>query len=90
MVISASHIPIGTTGSNSSNEGFKLPDEVEARIEQLIVSEIKHLRPTADAIEKPIASGDAEGGISNSSNVLFHGISTFKGSSWWWIAPTRR
>ena len=38
-------IPIRTTGSNSfSNEGFQLPDEVEARIEQLIVSdEIKHL-----------------------------------------------
>lgn len=63
MVISASHNPYQDNGIKFfSSEGFKLPDEVEARIEQLIVSdEIKHLRPTADAIGKAYRIGDAEG-----------------------------
>lgn len=63
VVISASHNPYQDNGIKFfSNEGFKLPDEVEARIEQLIVSdEIKHLRPTADAIGKAYRIGDAEG-----------------------------
>ena len=43
-------------------DGFKLPDEMEARIEELIVSnEIAHLRPTADAIGKAYRIDDAEG-----------------------------
>ncbi|GMV50480.1 phosphoglucosamine mutase [Nitrospirales bacterium NOB] len=63
VVISASHNPYQDNGIKFfSNQGFKLPDEVEARIEQLIVSdEIKHLRPTADAIGKAYRIGDAEG-----------------------------
>lgn len=63
VVISASHNPYQDNGIKVfSNQGFKLPDEVEARIEQLIVSdEIKHLRPTADAIGKAYRIGDAEG-----------------------------
>jgi len=63
VVISASHNPYQDNGIKFfSNEGFKLPDELEARIEQLIVSdEIKHLRPTADAIGKAYRIGDAEG-----------------------------
>ncbi|MBA5873059.1 MAG: phosphoglucosamine mutase [Nitrospira sp. CR1.2] len=63
VVISASHNPYQDNGIKFfSSEGFKLPDEVEARIEQLIVSdEIKHLRPTADAIGKAYRIGDAEG-----------------------------
>ena len=63
VVISASHNPYQDNGIKFfSNEGFKLPDEVEGRIEQLIVSdEIKHLRPTADAIGKVYRIGDAEG-----------------------------
>ena len=63
VVISASHNPYQDNGIKFfSNEGFKLPDEVDARIEQLIVSdEIKHLRPTADAIGKAYRIGDAEG-----------------------------
>ena len=63
VVISASHNPYQDNGIKFfSNEGFKLPDEVEARIEQLIISdEIKHLRPTADAIGKAYRIGDAEG-----------------------------
>ncbi|MBA2487448.1 MAG: phosphoglucosamine mutase [Nitrospira sp.] len=63
VVISASHNPYQDNGIKFfSNEGFKLPDEVEARIEQLIISdEIKHLRPTADAIGKAYRIDDAEG-----------------------------
>ena len=63
VVISASHNPYQDNGIKFfSNKGFKLPDEVEARIEQLITSdEIKHLRPTADAIGKAYRIGDAEG-----------------------------
>ena len=63
VVISASHNPYQDNGIKFfSNEGFKLPDDVEARIEQLIVSdEIKHRRPTADAIGKAYRIGDAEG-----------------------------
>ena len=63
VVISASHNPYQDNGIKFfSNDGFKLPDEVEARIEQLIVSnEIHHLRPTADAIGKAFRIDDAEG-----------------------------
>ena len=63
VVISASHNPYQDNGIKFfSNQGFKLPDEVEARIEQLIISdEIKHLRPTADAIGKAYRIDDAEG-----------------------------
>ncbi|MEP7150751.1 MAG: phosphoglucosamine mutase [Nitrospira sp.] len=63
VVISASHNPYQDNGIKFfSNEGFKLPDELESRIEQLIISdEIKHLRPTADAIGKAYRIGDAEG-----------------------------
>ncbi len=63
VVISASHNPYQDNGIKFfSSDGFKLPDEVEARIEQLIVSdEIRHLRPTADLIGKAYRIGDAEG-----------------------------
>jgi phosphoglucosamine mutase len=63
VVISASHNPYQDNGIKFfSNNGFKLPDEVEARIEELIVSdEISHLRPTADLIGKAYRIDDAEG-----------------------------
>jgi phosphoglucosamine mutase len=63
VVISASHNPYQDNGIKFfSSTGFKLPDELEARIEQLILSdEIKHLRPTADAIGKAFRIDDAEG-----------------------------
>ncbi len=63
VVISASHNPYQDNGIKFfSSDGFKLPDEMEARIEQLIVSdEIRHLRPTADAIGKAFRIDDAEG-----------------------------
>lgn len=63
VVISASHNPYQDNGIKFfSNDGFKLPDDLEARIEQLIVSdEIRHLRPTADLIGKAYRIDDAEG-----------------------------
>ena len=63
VMISASHNPYQDNGIKFfSNEGLKLPDEMEARIEQLIVSnEIAHLRPTADAIGKAYRIEDAAG-----------------------------
>ncbi len=63
VVISASHNPYQDNGIKFfSSDGLKLPDELEARIESLIVSdEIKHLRPTADAIGKAFRIDDAEG-----------------------------
>ncbi|WP_455377406.1 phosphoglucosamine mutase [Petrachloros mirabilis] len=63
VMISASHNPYQDNGIKFfSNDGLKLPDEIEARIEQLIVSnEIAHLRPTADAIGKAFRIDDAEG-----------------------------
>ena len=63
VVISASHNPYQDNGIKFfSGDGFKLPDDVEARIEQLIVSdEINHLRPTADLIGKAYRIDDADG-----------------------------
>jgi phosphoglucosamine mutase len=63
VMISASHNPYQDNGIKFfSNDGLKLPDEIEARIEELIVSnEIAHLRPTADAIGKAFRIDDAEG-----------------------------
>ncbi len=63
VMISASHNPYQDNGIKFfSNEGLKLPDEMEARIEELIVSnEIDHLRPTADAIGKAYRIDDAAG-----------------------------
>ena len=63
VVISASHNPYQDNGIKFfSSDGFKLPDEVESRIEQLIVSdEISHLRPTAELIGKAYRIDDADG-----------------------------
>ena len=63
VVISASHNPYQDNGIKFfSNDGFKLPDDMEARIEDLILSnEISHLRPTADLIGKAFRIDDAEG-----------------------------
>ncbi len=63
VMISASHNPYQDNGIKFfSNDGLKLPDDMEARIEQLIVSnEIAHLRPTADAIGKAYRIDDAAG-----------------------------
>src|SRR5581483_11340277 len=63
VMISASHNAYQDNGIKFfSNDGFKLPDEIEARIEGLITSnEIEHLRPTADEVGKAFRIDDAEG-----------------------------
>ena len=63
VMISASHNPYQDNGIKFfSNEGLKLPDEMELRIEELILSnEIEHIRPTAGEIGKAFRIDDAEG-----------------------------
>ena len=63
VVISASHNPCQDNGIKFfSSDGFKLPDELESRMEALITSdEIQHLRPTADEVGKAYRIDDAEG-----------------------------
>ncbi|MCP3177166.1 MAG: phosphoglucosamine mutase [Desulfuromonadales bacterium] len=63
VVISASHNPYQDNGIKFfSRDGFKLPDEVELKIEDLIFSQkIDSLRPTAAEVGKAFRIDDAQG-----------------------------
>jgi phosphoglucosamine mutase len=63
VVISASHNPYYDNGIKIfSQDGFKLPDEIEDRIEELILSNHLHsLRPTASEVGKAHRIDDAVG-----------------------------
>ena len=63
VMISASHNPYQDNGIKFfSKEGMKLPDDLEQRIEALILSnEIEHIRPTNDQIGKAFRVDDADG-----------------------------
>ena len=63
VVISASHNPFQDNGNKFfSRDGFKLPDELEEEIEELILSNgINHLRPTAEEVGKAFRIDDAVG-----------------------------
>ena len=63
VVISASHNPFQDNGIKIfSNDGFKLPDEVEADIEDLIFSQkMATLRPVAEEVGKARRIDDAKG-----------------------------
>ena len=63
LVISASHNPYQDNGIKIfSRDGYKLPDEAEDRIEQLITSgQIRDIRPTEQAIGKARRIDDAMG-----------------------------
>ncbi|MBM2802327.1 MAG: glmM [Deltaproteobacteria bacterium] len=63
VVISASHNPYQDNGIKFfSWDGFKLPDEVEARMEEMIFGgELEEARPTASAIGKAFRVSDAVG-----------------------------
>ena len=63
IVISASHNPFKDNGIKFfSREGFKLPDEMEERMEALITGrEIERLRPLAAEIGKAYRINDAAG-----------------------------
>ena len=62
-VISASHNPYQDNGIKFfSHDGFKLPDQIEMKIEELIANdELNHLRPTATSIGKAFRIEDAGG-----------------------------
>jgi phosphoglucosamine mutase len=62
-VISASHNPYQDNGIKFFwRDGFKLPDETEARIEDMIATgEIDHIRPTATRIGRSERLDDARG-----------------------------
>ena len=63
VVISASHNPFQDNGIKIfSKDGFKLPDEMEAKIEELIVSQkMSALCPIAEEIGKATRIDDARG-----------------------------
>jgi phosphoglucosamine mutase len=63
VVISASHNPYEDNGIKFfSRDGFKLPDALEAKIEDLVLSgRIDHIRPTAEEIGKAFRADDAVG-----------------------------
>lgn len=63
VVISASHNPFQDNGIKIFfRDGFKLPDEVEANIEDLIFSQkMAALRPVADEVGKAMRIDDAKG-----------------------------
>ncbi len=63
VVISASHNPYQDNGIKFfSNDGFKLPDELELRIEDLILNNrLDELRPIADEVGKAYRVDDAVG-----------------------------
>ena len=63
VVISASHNPYQDNGIKFfSGDGFKLPDEVEAHIESLLVNaEVDGARPTATDIGQAVRIEDAKG-----------------------------
>jgi phosphoglucosamine mutase len=62
-VISASHNPYQDNGIKFFwRDGFKLPDETEAKIEEMIASHaIDDVRPTATKIGKAVRMDDAQG-----------------------------
>src|SRR5512147_336860 len=63
VVISASHNPFQDNGIKFfSRDGFKLPDEVEVAMEDLIFSQkMEALRPVADEVGKAVRIDDAKG-----------------------------
>jgi phosphoglucosamine mutase len=63
IMISASHNPYDDNGIKFfSSEGLKLPDELEDRIERLVMDEeIDHIRPTGSLIGKVSRLSGAEG-----------------------------
>src|SRR6267142_2174869 len=80
-VISASHNPYQDNGIKFfSADGFKLPDEVEAEIEDLIANDkLHHLRPTATSVGKAYRIDDAAGRYIVYAKNTFPRSSTLEG-----------
>ena len=90
-VISASHNPYQDNGIKFfSADGFKLPDEVEADIEDLIASDkLDHLRPTATSIGKAFRIDDAARPLHRlRQEHLPQATSRSRASPSWSTAPT--
>ncbi len=73
VVISASHNPFQDNGIKIfAADGFKLPDQEEEHIEQLIFGgDIDHLRPTANSVGKAFRIDDAVGRYSVALKHVF-------------------
>lgn len=80
-VISASHNPYQDNGIKFFwRDGFKLPDETEAKIEQLIFEKsLDSLRPTATAIGGAVRLDDAQGRYISQVKSTFPGELTLEG-----------
>ena len=80
VVISASHNPYQDNGIKFfSWDGFKLPDEVEARMEEMIFSgETEKNRPTASKIGKAFRISDAVGRYIVFLKTVFRVISLWR------------
>ncbi len=80
VVISASHNQYEDNGIKFfSRDGFKLPDEIEARMENLIASgEIDHIRPTAHKVGKAFRIDDAVGRYIEFVKASIHRGMTFE------------
>jgi hypothetical protein len=70
-VISASHNPYQDNGIKFFwRDGFKLPDETEEKLEELVTSgQIDEIRPTADMIRRAFRLDDAAADTSSSSRT---------------------
>ncbi len=81
IVISASHNPFQDNGIKIfSGDGFKLPDQLEDRIEELISSDrIASLRPTAQEVGKAFRIDDAVGRYVVSLKTFFPKEYTLEG-----------
>jgi phosphoglucosamine mutase len=86
VVISASHNPYQDNGIKFfSRDGFKLPDEVEAEIERLVLggeggdADFQALRPTATRIGKAKRIDDAKGRYAQFLKSLFPKDLTLEG-----------
>ena len=81
IVISASHNPFQDNGIKIfASDGFKLPDEQEERIEQLMFGgDIDHLRPTAHSVGKAFRIDDAVGRYIVSLKHVFDADLTMQG-----------
>jgi len=81
MVISASHNPFQDNGIKIFNrDGFKLPDDVENEIEEMIFSKsIDALRPTAEEVGKAFRIDDARGRYLTFAKILSRWNRTWKG-----------
>jgi phosphoglucosamine mutase len=91
VMISASHNPYDDNGIKLFGpDGFKLSDEIEHKIEELIDSElVKMLAKSAD-LGRAGASTTGRAATSSSPSARCRAICRSMACAWWSIAPTAR